>query len=89
MAAQIEAVGAGEHDVEKKQGGHFPKSFRDYRGAAHEALDVESGGLEIVSDEAGNVFFIFDDEDKKAGRQRRIHTRAALVRIQRQLHFVS
>jgi hypothetical protein len=31
-----------------------------------EALHVEAGGLQVMRDQAGNVFLIFDDEDERA-----------------------
>src|SRR5580704_15973734 len=86
VPAQLEAVGAGQHHVEKKERRHFPYRFSEHRSAADEALHLEARGLQIVGDQTGNVLIVFYYEDDGAERARTACALSPVVGFGWQVH---
>ncbi len=87
MAAEFEAVGAGQHHVQKEQSRHLAHGFGQHRMAADKTLHLEPGGLQIVGDKAGNVLIIFNNKnDWMEGVGTRIAP-GAVVGFGWQMHF--
>ncbi len=63
LAAEFEAVLAGDHDVEKEERGALALGFGEDRVAGWVEFDGEAGALEMMAYQAGNVRIVFDYGD--------------------------
>jgi len=64
LAAEIESVHAGQHDVEQKQRRHRQRGLGNDRRSGEKRGDVEASGAQIVFDEVRHVGIVFDDVDQ-------------------------
>jgi hypothetical protein len=60
LAAEFEAVFAGDHDVEQEERGPLALGFGQDGVAGWVEFDSEAGALKMMAYQAGNVRIIFD-----------------------------
>ena len=63
LAAKLQTVFSGHHDVQQKQGGPLTLRVGDDNIARRIKPHVEIGALQMMAHQAGNIRVVFDDED--------------------------
>src|SRR5271165_799851 len=75
-AADLEAVFAGDHDIEQEKRGALPFGVGEHVGSGGIDAHGEALVLKMMANEAGNVGIVFDDEDAGFHREYCIERRS-------------